>query len=187
LSTPHKFSHLEKSKHSNDATVTACQRLRKAWWNATLERTSKSVQPSPPWHLVEKQVPAKPPVTMQRNQEQNPLEAMSQQMSQVGIEHSQESERGTREGIRPKAASKARIAPQNTNGCKETAAADGTRTNKNRKTIAQQMDQDDKHAWLIQETWLTGNFRVETQGTTFFHHGLEEATCNRGRGGGTRN
>jgi exonuclease III len=94
-----------------------------------------------------------------------------------------ESKRGTREGTRPRAHCKVQIITQNANGCKEIVAADGTRTNEKFETIAQQMRRDETDAWMIQETWLTGNSRVEIQGTTFFHHGLEEKTCNRGRGG----
>jgi exonuclease III len=45
------------------------------------------------------------------------------------------------------------------------------------------MRRDDLDAWLIQETWMLGDSQVDIQGTTFFHHGLEKATCNRGRGG----
>jgi hypothetical protein len=131
--------------------------LRKAWWNTT--HWNKQANPSSHHHrgISSKQVPAKPLLTMQRNQEENPPEARRQRMSPVIVEHSQESERGAREGIRPRVRSEARVTPQKANGCKETAAANGTRTNKKHKTIAQQMDQDNEHAWLIQETWLTGN------------------------------
>jgi hypothetical protein len=72
---------------------------------------------------------------------------------------------------------------QNVNGAKEKVDADGTRTNEKFETIAYQMGEHKKHACMIQETWMTGNFEIEIQGVHFFHHGLEETTCNRGRGG----
>jgi len=37
--------------------------------------------------------------------------------------------------------------------------------------------------YLIQETWLTGNWTKDIHGYTLFHHGLETATCSRGTGG----
>ena len=72
---------------------------------------------------------------------------------------------------------------QNVNGAKEKVAADGTRTNEKFETIAYQMGKHKKHAYLMQETWMTGNFIIEIQGVHFFHHGLDEPSCNRGRGG----
>jgi exonuclease III len=72
---------------------------------------------------------------------------------------------------------------QNVNGAKEKIEADGTRTNEKFETIAHQMVKHKKQAYLIQETWMTGNFITEIQGIRFFHHGLDESTCNRGRGG----
>jgi exonuclease III len=75
------------------------------------------------------------------------------------------------------------IITQNANGAKEKLEADGTRTNEKFETIAHQMVTQNKHAYLVQETWMTGNFITEIRGIHFFHHGLEESTCNRGRGG----
>jgi hypothetical protein len=46
------------------------------------------------------------------------------------------------------------------------------------------MGKHKKHAHMTQETWMVGNFITVIQGIHFFHHGLEESTCNRGRGGG---
>jgi hypothetical protein len=38
--------------------------------------------------------------------------------------------------------------------------------------------------YLLQETWLEGNFTRDIgEGCLLIHHGLEEATCNRGTGG----
>jgi exonuclease III len=45
------------------------------------------------------------------------------------------------------------------------------------------MGEHKKHVYMVQETWMTGNFITEIQGIHFFHHGLEESTCSRGRGG----
>ena len=39
--------------------------------------------------------------------------------------------------------------------------------------------------YLLQETWLTGNWSKEIHGYTIFHHGLDQATCSRGTGGVT--
>jgi exonuclease III len=72
---------------------------------------------------------------------------------------------------------------QNANGAKEKVEADGTRTNEKFETIAHQMGAHNKHVYMIQETWMTGNSITEIRGIHFFHHGLEESTCNRGRGG----
>jgi hypothetical protein len=44
------------------------------------------------------------------------------------------------------------------------------------------MGKHKKHAHMTQETWMVGNFITVIQGIHFFHHGLEESTCNRGRG-----
>jgi hypothetical protein len=46
------------------------------------------------------------------------------------------------------------------------------------EVIAHQMGEHKTHVCMMQETWMTGNSVAEIQGVHFFHHGLEESTCN---------
>ena len=45
------------------------------------------------------------------------------------------------------------------------------------------MEDNEIHAYFIQETWLIGDWTREINGFTIFHHGMEESVCNRGSRG----
>ncbi len=75
------------------------------------------------------------------------------------------------------------IVPHNLRGAKGSFDPDGTTRDLNKfEVLTRLMTEHNIDIYLLQETWLIGDFITNIHGITVIHHGPEEPASNRGSG-----